>query len=423
MDAPRRKKWPLVVGIVAGVLVIAVVIASFVLDSVLTNKAHEQAARYSQQLGRPITIGSVSTRILTGLGATVKDVSIGPAAGEGLPLAQVKSADVRVGLLRAIFSAGKDVVVRSAEVDGLNVNVIRFDDGTTNLERLQNKLAQTTPKKEEKAPAEQKQSDLSNLRVDHAALRDARIALVDKTGRAQRELAIQHLDVKVDDLRAGKALDVVVTAAVLADQKNLDLGPAGIPGQGRASALNTQSPKIEGLEIRSHDLDPARLAAYYPPLSKQLGGQIAGPIGILVQAAGTQAAQALEMRVDFTPVKIDLPRTMRKAAGASMALVAHLKGAGKDKLAFDANLDLSGADLRPGQSLNKAPGQKLALSAKGTRASSGTTADPQQRIDLETVALQVLDDRIDARGFLETKGAADAATKRFDLQVNSERLD
>jgi len=129
------------------------------------------------------------------------------------------------------------------------------------------------------------------------------------------------------------------------------------------------------------------------------------------------------MRVDFTPVKIDLPRTMRKAAGAPMALVAHLKGAGKDKLAFDANLDLSGADLRPGQSLNKAPGQKLALSAKGTRASSGTTADPQQRIDLETVALQVLDDRIDARGFLETKGAADAATKRFDLQVNSERLD
>ena len=424
----------------------------------------------------------------------------------------MKSADVRVGLLRAIFSAGKDVVVRSAEVDGLNVNVIRFDDGTTNLERLQNKLAQTTPKKEEKAPAEQKQSDLSNLRVDHAALRDARIALVDKTGRAQRELAIQHLDVKVDDLRAGKALDVVVTAAVLADQKNfdlrlhtaplppslvptpervtlkvqpidlsplapflpkdvglqagrfdanfeaqlgaavaggkgatsvqgtmratglkftgaeggkaldvvldtdlkgdadkgdlqisklrLDLGPAGITGQGRASALNTQSPKIEGLEIRSHDLDPARLAAYYPPLSKQLGGQIAGPIGILVQAAGTQAAQALEMRVDFTPVKIDLPRTMRKAAGASMALVAHLKGAGKDKLAFDANLDLSGADLRPGQSLNKAPGQKLGLTAKGTRALSGTTADPQQRIDLETVAWQVLDDRTPRVAFI-----------------------
>jgi AsmA protein len=535
MDAPRRKKWPVVVAVIVGVFVIAIVVASFVLDSVLTNKAHEQAAKYSQQLGRPITIGSVSTHLLRGVGATVKDVTVGPAAGEGLPLAQVKQADVRVGFWRAVFTLGKSIVVRSADVDGLNVNVIRFDDDTTNVERLQKKLAQTSPPKKEEQPAEKKQSDLSNVRVNHAGLRDARIALVDRTGRSQRDLAIQHLDVNVNDLRAGNALDVVVTAAVLADQKNfelrlhtaplpktlvptperitlkvqpidlsplapfvpkdvglqaghfdanldaqlgaavaggkgatniqgnmratglkfagaqggkaldvvldtdvkgdadkgnvqisklrLDVGPAGITGQGSASALNTQSPKIDGLEIRSHDLDLARLAEYYPPLSKQLGGQIAGPIEILLHAAGTQGGQALEMRVDFTPVKIDLPRTMTKAAGATMMMVAHVRGAEKDKLAFDANLDLSGTDLRPGQSLNKAPGQKLALSAKGTRTASGTTADPQQRIDLDNVALQVIDDRIDARGWLETKGAGDAETKRFDLQVNSDRLD
>src|SRR2546421_380033 len=399
MEQPRRKKWPRVVGIVLGVIVIAVVVASFVLDSVLTKKAHEQAAQLSQQLGRPVTIGSVSTKVLTGLGATVSGVSVGPAAGEGLPLAELKRADVRVGLLRAIFSLGKDIVVRSAEVDGLHVNVIKFADGTTNLDRLQQRLAEVNPKKPEPAE-EKKQSDLSYLRVDHAALRDARIAPVDRSGRSQRELAIQHLDVKVDDLRAGKALDVVVTAAVLADQKNfelrlhaaplppslvptperitlkvqpidlsplapfvpkdvglqagqfdanleaqlgaavgggkgptsvqgtmratglkfagaeggkaldvvldsdlkgdaekgdlqisklrLDLGPAGIIGQGRASGLKTPTPKIEGLEIRSHDFDPARLAAYYPPLSKQLGGQIARPIGLLVHAVGTQ---------------------------------------------------------------------------------------------------------------------------------------
>src|SRR5207237_134164 len=83
--------------------------------------------------------------------------------------------------------------------------------------------------------------------------------------------------------------------------------------------------------------------------------------------------------------------------------------------------DLSGADLRPGQSLNKAPGQKLGLSAKGTRASSGTPADPQQRIDLGSLALQVLEDRIDARGWLESKGAGSAATQRFDLQGTRDR--
>jgi len=533
MDAPTKKRWPKVVGVVLGALVLLVAIGSFVLDSILTSKAQQEAAKLSQQLGRPLTIGSVSTKVLTGLGVAVKDVGVGPAAGEGLPLAQVKRIDVRAGLLRAILSRGKDVVIRSADVDGLNVNVIRFNDGTTNLERLQKKLAEAQPKKA--PPAEQKQSDLSFLRVDHAALRDARIALVDRSGRAPRELAIQHLDVTLADLRAGKPLDVLVTAAVLAQQKNfelrlhaaplpptlvptpervtlkaqpidlsplapfvpkdvglqagrldadfdarlgaavpggkgplsiqgavhalglkfagaeggkaldvvldtdikgdaekgdvqisklrLDLGPAGITGQGRASGLNTPTPRIEGLEIRSHDLDPARLAAYYPPLAKQLKGQVAGPIGLLVHASGTQAAQALEVRVDLTPVKLVLPQTMTKAAGAPMTLVAHLQPAGQAKLAFDANLDLSGADLRPGQSLDKAPGQRLELSAKGTRSASGTPANPQQRIDLETVAVHVLDDRIDARGWAETKGAGAGATKRFDVMVNSEHLD
>jgi len=533
-DAPRKRRWPIVLAAVLGGLVVVVAIGLFVLDSVLTNKAHEQAAKYSQQLGRPIAIGSVSTKLLTGLGARVNDVSVGPAADEGAPLAQVKRIDVRVALLRAIFSLGKHVAVRSAEVDGLNVNVVRLPDGTTNLERLQKKLAEVQPK-EKKEPEKEKQSDLSYLRVDHAALRDARIALVDRTTRTPRELAIQHLDVQVDDLRAGKPLDVIVTAAVLAEQKNfelrlhtaplpptlaptpervtlkvqpidlsplapfvpkdvgleagrldanfeaklgsavpggkgptsiegavhalglkfagaeggkaldvvldtdvkgdaekgdvqisklrLDLGPAGITGQGRASALNTPTPRIEGLDIRSHDLDPSRLAAYYPPLRKQLKGEIAGPIGLLVHAAGTQAAQALEIRIDLTPVKLDLPQTMRKAAGAPMTLVAHLKGAPQGKLAFDANADLGGADLRPGQSLDKAPGQRLELAAKGTRTASGTTADPQQRIELESVALHVLDDRIDAHGWAELKGAGDKATKQFDLLVTSEHLD
>src|SRR5216683_1980446 len=380
-----------------------------------------------------------------------------------------------------MLSRGKDVLIRSAEVDGLNVNVIRFDDGTTNVERLQKKLAETQPKKTQ--PEEQKQSDLSFLRVDHAALRDARIALVDRSGRAQRELAtlkvqpidlsplapfvpedvglqagrfdadfearlgaavpggkgpttiqgaVHALGLKFAGAEGGKALDVVLDTDVKGDAEKgdlqisklrLDLGPAGISGQGRASGLNTATPRIEGLQIRSHDLDPARLAAYYPPLAKQIKGEVAGPIGLSVQASGTQGAQALELRVDLTPVKLVLPQTMTKAAGAPMTFVAQLKGAAQGKLAFDAKLDLAGADLRPGQSLDKAPGQRLELLAKGTRISSGATANPQQRIDLETLALHVLDDRVDAHGWAEMKGAGDQATKQFDLLVTSEHLD
>ena len=197
---------------ILGVIVVAVVVGVLVLDSVLTSKAHEEADKLSQQLGRKVEIGSVATKIVTGLGVRVSDVSVGPGPGEDLPLVQVPRIEVKAALVQALRTRGKEVTIRSAEIEGLKLNVIRFKDGTTNLERLQKAMAEKEPKKPEE-PKDEKPSDLSWLRVDHAALKDARIALVDKTGAAARELAIQNLDVIVNDLRAGKALDVNVSAA------------------------------------------------------------------------------------------------------------------------------------------------------------------------------------------------------------------
>ncbi|TMB37854.1 MAG: AsmA family protein [Deltaproteobacteria bacterium] len=519
---------------ILGVIVVAVVVGVLVLDSVLTSKAHEEADKLSQQLGRKVEIGSVATKIVTGLGVRVSDVSVGPGPGEDLPLVQVPRIEVKAALVQALRTRGKEVTIRSAEIEGLKLNVIRFKDGTTNLERLQKAMAEKEPKKPEE-PKDEKPSDLSWLRVDHAALKDARIALVDKTGAAARELAIQNLDVIVNDLRAGKALDVFVSAAVLADKRNfevrlhapplpptlmptpdkltlkiepidltplgpfvpkdiglqsgkldanfemalggvvtggtgptriagtlhgtglkfagaeggraldvsldadvkgdsskgdvqidklkLDLGPAGITGQGKATGLASNSPRIEGLEIRSHDLDPEKLAAYYPPLRKSLKGQISGPIGLLVHASGTQASAALELSVDLTPVKLAVPDTLSKAAGAPMMLLAHARGAGGGKLAFDTKLDLAGVDLRPGESLNKAPGQRLELTVQGTRSVSGSSDNPDQRIDLASLVVRVLGDELSAKGFLETKGAGAKKATNFDLTAQSAHLD
>ncbi|HZR10165.1 MAG TPA: AsmA-like C-terminal region-containing protein [Myxococcales bacterium] len=209
------------------------------------------------------------------------------------------------------------------------------------------------------------------------------------------------------------------------DKLRLDIGPAGISGHGTAKGLNTPTPRIEGLEIVSHDLDPQRLAAYYPPLRKSLGGELAGPIGITVRASGTQAAQALELRVDLTPVKISIPDQMAKAAGAPMTLVAHAKGAasGSGPLRFDATLNLAGADLRPGESLDKKPGDRLDLAIEGTRKTNGSSSDPQQRIDLANLKAHVLDDELQGKGWFETKGAGAKATKQFELQLASSHLD
>src|SRR5437764_4473340 len=528
------KRWQKAVAIVVAVVVVLVIILSFVLDGILTSKAREQAQELSQEWGRPVQIGGVATKLLTGLGVRVSDVQIGAASGEDVPLVALERVEVRVALLRALFSGGKSVQVHSAEVQGLTVNVERLSDGTTNLQRFQDKLAESSEKKAK----DEKQSDLSFLRVDHAALREGKVAFIDKATRGAKELAVQHLDVEVNDLRSGKPLEVVLKAAVLADKQNLelrvktaplpptltptpvsltlrvdppidigplgpfagkdiglesgtldadfdaqlgaavpggsgptavkgviklaglrfagaeggkkldvvldtdlkgdaaagdmridklrlDLGPAGITGHGTAKGLTSPSPRIEGREIVSHDLDPARLAAYYPPLRKSLGDMFAGPIGLTVHASGTQAAQALELRVDLTPVRVTVPEQMAKAAGAPMTLVAHAKGAAANNgpIRFDAKLDLAGVDLRPGQSLDKKPGDRLDLSVEGTRKTNQSSTDPEQRIELADVKAHVLDDELQGKGWAEMTGAGAKATKQFDLDLASSHLD
>lgn len=526
-------RWQKILGIAAIALFAAVLVLSFALDSFLTSKARAEAQALSQEWGRPVQIGSVSTRFLTGLGARVSQVQIGAAQGEDVPLVDLQNVEVKVALLRAIFSAGKSVEIRSAEVSGLTVNIEKLQDGTTNLERFQDKLAS-----QQKPDDPDKKTDLSFLRVDHAALREGKIAFIDKSAGGSRQLAIQHLDIEVNDLRAGKPLEAVLKAAVLADKQNLvlrvkaaplpptlvptptslvlrvdppidlgplgpfagkkvglqsgtldadfdaelgaavaggsgptsikgaiklaglkfagaeggkkldvvldadvkgdaakgdvqldklrlDLGPAGITGKGSAKGLNTPSPSIAGLEIRSHDLDPASLAAYYPPLRKSLGNTLSGPIGLSLTASGTQAAQALELKIDLTPVKLAMPQQLAKAAGAPMTLVAHVRGAAASggPLRFDAKADLAGVDLRPGQSLDKKPGDRLDLAIEGTRTASKSSENPESRIELGTLKLHAKDDEAQGKGWVEMKGAGRKATTQFDFQLASSHLD
>ena len=167
MASPFQKRWVRVLAIVLAVLVAVVFVVSLVLDSILTKRAQAEAATLSQQLGRPVSIGRVSTSFLTGLGATVSGLEVGAAPDEGVPLAQVKELAVKVAALRALFSLGKDIVVRSVEVDQPVVNVVRLRDGTTNLERLQDRLAEHEKSKPAEPPSTEAR-DLSAVRVDHA---------------------------------------------------------------------------------------------------------------------------------------------------------------------------------------------------------------------------------------------------------------
>ncbi|HZW90234.1 MAG TPA: DUF748 domain-containing protein, partial [Myxococcaceae bacterium] len=528
MPSPFQKRWVRVLAIVVAVLVAIVFVLSLVLDSILTKRAQAEAATLSQQLGRPISIGRVSTSFLTGLGATVSSIEVGAGAGEGVPLALVKEVGVKVGALRALFSMGKDIVIRSVEVVEPMVNVVRLPDGTTNLERVQQRLAEQEKSKPAQ-PSSNEPKDLSAVRVDHAEITDGRVRLVDRSTGKTRELGISDLDVTIDDLRVGKPLDVVVKAALLAEKQNLELrlhtaplpntlqptpekvvlkiqpvdiaplgpflpkdarleagkldadwtaelgaavpggkgpttakggiharglrfagttaapvdvtldtdldgnaesgdldirklafalGQAGITGHGRVRNLASDKPSIENFEIVGHDLDPAVIGRSFPAVAKAVKGQVAGPIGLTVRGSGTQAAPTLAITLDFTPVRLAIPEQLMKAAGAPMTLVTQLHGAGKNSYRFDANLDLAGADLRPGQLLDKPPGRPMALSLKGVASRGAET-----RVNLEQWTLHILEDTVSGTASLEMAGEGKKATTTFALDARAPRLD
>jgi len=530
MESQKKRRWPYVLGGIVALLVIAVAVVLWRLDAILLQQARAQAATLSQQLGRPVEIGDISTKLFPHVGVDVDDVTVGAAEGEELPLTQLKNLDVRVAAMPLLRSRGQDIQVLNAEVTGLTVNVIRLPDGTTNVQRLMDKLAQQKP---EEPPAEEKPpADLSGVRVEHAALTDGTIRFVDRSGGKAQELAISDLDIEVKDLRVGQPLEVKLSAAVLAQKQNLfvtlaaaplpptlvptperltlkaeaidlaplgpylppsvgfqagtltadwkaelggvvpggkgptrlegviqalglkfagaeggkaldvvldtdvkadldagdlaldrfklDFGPAGITGKGRVKGMMGGSPSVEGFELTSHDLDPAVLAEYYPPLKKQLSGMISGPVGLSVKGSGTQEAQALNLDVDLTPVRLRIPEQLSKEAGAPMRLSSRLTGAAASggALRFDAKANLAGADLRPGLLLNKGPGQRLDVEAAGTYQ---PTKDGM-KVDIGQLGVNVLEDTLGGTASFALAGKGKKQTTTFTMDMKSQRL-
>jgi AsmA protein len=530
-DPTSRPRWrtPLLVALAA--LVLLGVAAVLAVDHLALSAARREAVTWSEKLGRPIALDGLRVKLLGGLGVRATGLSVGPAAGEEVPLLEVRRVEVTLDLVRALRTGGGELRVDEAVVDGLRLSVVRFPDGTTTLDRLASRLGSTGPAAPTPPPAEAPPADRSALRLGRAAIQDARIALLDRSVPGAKELAIDHLDVEVKDLAAGRPLLLTVRAAVLAERQNfaldvraaplppslvptpvevtlrtepidlaplapfapaaglragtftadlaaalgaavpggegptrvkgrlraeglrfagqeggapldvrldadlegdaargdlaittleLALGPAGLSGRGRATGLRGAAPRLEGLSLVAHDLDPAVLAGYVPALRRKLGGMVAGPIGLTLRGSGTAEAQALDLAVDLTPVRLDVPDELAKAAGAPLKLAARAEVAGGgDRVKLDATLDLAGADLRPGGTLAKPPGQPLLVRFAGALRRSGG----EERLEISRVDLQLLKDALTGSGTVTLAGAAPRRTTRFELALSGATLD
>lgn len=300
MSNAGKRRWPKVLAIVGGILVVLVVVGVLILDRVILGIARDQTAKLSTELGRPITVEGVATRFWGGLGAKVTGLSVGAGEGETLPLLQVQRAEVTPYFWRAVKSGGKEIAIHEAVVEGLRVNVEKLPDGTTNVERLAKRLEERSraePKPAEEPAAGAEQGPPPSLEIGRAALENARIAFLDRTVEGAKELFVEDLDAEVRDLAVGKPLELRVKAAVLAAQQNLDLTVRAAP----LPASLVPTPEQVVLKVQPIDLGP--LAPFLPKgvglqggrfqadLDADLGAAVPGGEGKTRVVGGFQASE------------------------------------------------------------------------------------------------------------------------------------
>jgi len=140
-------KW-LVIGVVSLVVIVGIGLVVIV-NSVDWNNYREtiqnQTAKHT---GRELTIaGDLSPSFFPWTGISIGGVSLENAEGfEGDTFAKVESADVKVEVLPLLK---REINVKSVELHGLNINLQRKADGTTNWDDLAQRESTTTTETEE----------------------------------------------------------------------------------------------------------------------------------------------------------------------------------------------------------------------------------------------------------------------------------
>src|SRR5712691_7357072 len=222
------KHWQKVLAIAALSLIVVVAVLPFVLDSIITSKARDQAAQLSKEWGRPrhhrlrLDVAHHRPRRERQRPAHRRRGGRGRAAarsqarrGEGC--APARGALVRQG--RGRFLGGD----RRAHRQRRPAPRRRHQPGSAREEDRRELSAAEGSAGGEEA----ERSVVPAHRPRRAAGRENRLH---RQGRCERpELAIQHVELTVDDLSAGKPLEIVLKAAVLAEKQNLELRVKAAP--------------------------------------------------------------------------------------------------------------------------------------------------------------------------------------------------
>lgn len=316
------RKWVILLGIGALVLVGALVVAAFNLNRFL-NQNRELIAKQAQRaIGREVRFGEVGVSFSGGLGVRVEDLHVGddPAFSKE-DFVAAEAVDVGVKILPALFGRielGR-VVLRSP-----SINVIQTSQGLSidSLGGVKQEPAQ------EKGPP-------PALLVSLVDIRDGTVRFVDQTVKPPAELRVAQLDFSASDVSLTDPVRFELSAALLGTEK------PNLSASGTLGPLQSDSPRAD-LQLRIDPLvvdEALRLRQVAKALPPELSAS--GPVRLEIEAEGTLA-----------------------------------------KLRFEATLDARGAAVKYGESFDKARGVPLDLSLRGEKTGNNLVLETlEARID------------------------------------------
>jgi AsmA protein len=411
----------------------------------------------SNALNREVKVGSVSPEWFPTLGLRLEDLVIGdaplrpvegrPPSGDA-PFARVGAVEVGVAVWPALVSLGRDIQVTEVRVEGPELRVVRYPDGSFNFSDIG--TATTSAPEPPPEPSGQPgfADRLTSASVEAVLITDGGVRYEDRTPGGIGTLDVRRVGLTTGQVGLGLDIDAELTAALKgAEEPNLRVEVATGPLAEAVAELG--APEVEKVvlharsvplsivpvDVPSVELGDAALTADVSLAPGEAGRlTLSGPLGVsglkLRQPGGPDGAAfdvelglAVQTSTAFDRLRLQGTRVAVGPLEARASGRARLSPAVRwEDVALETTAPFSVrklAALLPGPR-RPIPGGRLRLGAKSSGDARRLTASVSARWSGLELAQAGLTTRGDVELSAEARGAP--AAPRVDVRLDATPL-
>jgi uncharacterized protein involved in outer membrane biogenesis len=270
----------LIAGAVLVVIVVAVVLVMANLEKIVNKNKGTILARAKTTLGREVSVGKIGVTLRGGLGVRLEDVVIGedPAFGTD-PFVTASHLQVNVKLIPLLK---KEFQVKRVMLRDPLIRVIKNKAGVLNTQSLVQAVGSGSP-----PSGADSQAAAVPLVVSLASIENGEVDYTDETQGVS--LKVRKIETTVTDFDMAKPLSMKVEAALLSDEKNVEVrGTVGPIPMGKTSGENTPAFPLD-LDAVIDPVELSQLFAALPRLSQGIPKdlEMSGPVSARISIEGT----------------------------------------------------------------------------------------------------------------------------------------